>query len=82
MAQSSHPAVLDSRKMSAEEVAAAPRSTRSADELHGYTMTKGALHLPVDREPPKSLVENLIEVRLEEIRGWAPALAPQRHRTR
>lgn len=38
-----------------------------ADELHGYTMTKSALHLPVDRPLPKTLVEKLIAVRLQEI---------------
>jgi uncharacterized protein YdhG (YjbR/CyaY superfamily) len=35
-----------------------------ADELEGYTMTKSALHLPVDRPPPKTLVKKLIAVRL------------------
>jgi uncharacterized protein YdhG (YjbR/CyaY superfamily) len=34
-----------------------------ADELEGYTMTKSALHLPVDRPPPKALVKKLIAVR-------------------
>lgn len=38
------------------------------DELREYTMTKSALHFPVDRPLPKSLVEKLIAVRLEEIR--------------
>ena len=37
-----------------------------ADELHGYTMTKGALRFPVDRPLPKTLVKKLIAVRLEE----------------
>lgn len=37
------------------------------DELREYTMTKSALHFPVDRPLPKSLVEKLIAVRLEEI---------------
>ena len=41
---------------------------RLADELQGYTMTKSALHFPVDRPLPKSLVEKLIAVRLEESR--------------
>ncbi|MGZ6693867.1 MAG: iron chaperone, partial [Solirubrobacteraceae bacterium] len=36
-----------------------------AEELRGYTMTKSALHFPVDRPLPKSLVEKLIAVRLE-----------------
>jgi uncharacterized protein YdhG (YjbR/CyaY superfamily) len=35
-----------------------------ADELDGYTMTKSALHLPVDRPPPKALVKKLIALRL------------------
>jgi uncharacterized protein YdhG (YjbR/CyaY superfamily) len=38
------------------------------DELQGYTMTKSALHFPVDRTLPKPLVERLIAVRLEEAR--------------
>jgi len=38
-----------------------------ADQLTGYTMTKSALHFPIDRPLPKRLVENLIAVRLEEI---------------
>ena len=37
------------------------------DELHGYTMTKSALHFPVDRPLPKSLVKKLIAVRLDQI---------------
>jgi uncharacterized protein YdhG (YjbR/CyaY superfamily) len=35
-----------------------------ADELEGYTMTKSALHFPVDRTLPKALVRKLIAVRL------------------
>jgi uncharacterized protein YdhG (YjbR/CyaY superfamily) len=35
-----------------------------ADELDGYTMTKSALHFPVDRSLPRPLVKKLIEVRL------------------
>src|SRR5689334_9215083 len=42
-----------------------------ADELHGYTMTRSALHFPIDRPPPKPLVEKLIAVRLEEVRRSA-----------
>jgi uncharacterized protein YdhG (YjbR/CyaY superfamily) len=42
---------------------------RLADQLTGYTMTKSALHFPVDRPLPKRLVEDLIAVRLEEIGG-------------
>jgi uncharacterized protein YdhG (YjbR/CyaY superfamily) len=38
-----------------------------ADQLTGYTMTKSALHFAIDQPLPKSLVENLIAVRLEEI---------------
>ena len=38
-----------------------------AGELEGYTMTKSALHFPVDRPLPKTLVKKLIAVRLEEI---------------
>jgi uncharacterized protein YdhG (YjbR/CyaY superfamily) len=39
-----------------------------ADELDGYTMTKSALHFPVDRPLPTTLVQALIEARLAEIR--------------
>jgi len=35
-----------------------------ADDLEGYTMTKSALHFPVDRPLPKTLVKKLIAVRL------------------
>jgi hypothetical protein len=41
------------------------------DELREYTMTKSALHFPVDRPLPKTLVRKLITIRLEEI-GQAP----------
>jgi uncharacterized protein YdhG (YjbR/CyaY superfamily) len=37
-----------------------------ADDLTGYTMTKGSLHFPVDRSLPKSVVKRLIAVRLSE----------------
>jgi uncharacterized protein YdhG (YjbR/CyaY superfamily) len=40
--------------------------TQLADELEGYTMTKSALHFPVDRPLPKTLVKKLINVRLAE----------------
>jgi uncharacterized protein YdhG (YjbR/CyaY superfamily) len=43
-----------------------------ADQLHGYTMTKSALHFRIDRPPPKALIEELITVRLQEIRRNAP----------
>jgi uncharacterized protein YdhG (YjbR/CyaY superfamily) len=37
-----------------------------ADELKGYTMTKSALHFPVDRPLSKQLVEKLLAARLSE----------------
>ena len=37
------------------------------DELAGYTMTKSALHFPVDQPLPKTLVKRLIAVRLGEL---------------
>ena len=37
-----------------------------AGELEGYTMTKSALHFPVDRPLGKGLVKRLIDVRLAE----------------
>jgi uncharacterized protein YdhG (YjbR/CyaY superfamily) len=37
------------------------------DELDGYTMTKSALHFPVDSPLPTSLVKKLIGARLEQI---------------
>ena len=37
------------------------------DELRGYTMTKSALHFPVDSPLTPSLVKKLIAVRLDEI---------------
>ncbi len=39
-----------------------------ADELEGYTMTKGALHFALDEPLPKDLVEKLIAVRLAQDR--------------
>ncbi len=38
-----------------------------SDELDGYTMTKSALHVPVDRPLAKKLVKRLIAVRLAEV---------------
>jgi uncharacterized protein YdhG (YjbR/CyaY superfamily) len=38
-----------------------------ADDLDGYTMTKSALHFPVDRPLSKTLVKRLIRMRLAEI---------------
>jgi uncharacterized protein YdhG (YjbR/CyaY superfamily) len=40
---------------------------RLADELEGYTMTKSALHFPVDRPLAKTAVKRLLEVRLAEV---------------
>jgi uncharacterized protein YdhG (YjbR/CyaY superfamily) len=39
-----------------------------ASELEGYTMTKSALHFPVDRALPKALVRDLIAARRSEAR--------------
>jgi uncharacterized protein YdhG (YjbR/CyaY superfamily) len=39
-----------------------------AGDLEGYSMTKSALHFPVDRPLPKALVEKLIAARLESLR--------------
>lgn len=38
-----------------------------ADELEDFEMTKSSLHFPIDRPPPRSLVEKLIATRLAEI---------------
>jgi uncharacterized protein YdhG (YjbR/CyaY superfamily) len=37
-----------------------------ASELEGFTMTKSALHFPVDRPLPKALVRKLIAARRSE----------------
>ncbi len=37
-----------------------------ADELRGYSMTKSALHFPLDSPLPESLVRKLLEARLGE----------------
>jgi uncharacterized protein YdhG (YjbR/CyaY superfamily) len=37
-----------------------------ADELAGYTMTKGSLHFAVDQPLPKAIVTKLIAERLRE----------------
>jgi uncharacterized protein YdhG (YjbR/CyaY superfamily) len=37
-----------------------------ADDLAGYTMTKSALHFPIDRPLPAALVRKLIEKRIGE----------------
>ena len=39
-----------------------------ADELKGYTMTKSALHFPIDRPLPKTLVRKLIAARRSDSR--------------
>ena len=39
---------------------------RLADDLEGYTMTKSALHFPIDRPLPKTLVKKLIAARLRD----------------
>ena len=39
------------------------------DELREYTMTKSALHFPVDRPLPRKIVKKLIAVRLKELRA-------------
>jgi uncharacterized protein YdhG (YjbR/CyaY superfamily) len=41
--------------------------TQLAHELEGYTMTKSALHFPVDRPLSKTLVKKLIAARLREL---------------
>jgi uncharacterized protein YdhG (YjbR/CyaY superfamily) len=38
-----------------------------ADDLDGYTMTKGSLHFPIDRPLPKALVKKLIAVRVADV---------------
>ncbi len=38
------------------------------EELAGYDKTLSALHFPVDRPLPESLVKKLIDVRLNEVR--------------
>lgn len=37
-----------------------------ADELQGYTMTKSALHFPIDSPLPKPLVKKLIAAQMAE----------------
>lgn len=37
-----------------------------ADELQGYTMTKSALHFPIDSPLPKPLVKKLIAAHMAE----------------
>lgn len=40
-----------------------------ADQLDGYTMTKGSLHFPVDRPMSTALVSKLIALRLADAGG-------------
>lgn len=37
-----------------------------ADDLTGYTMTKGSLHFPHDQPLPRALVQKLIDTRLRQ----------------
>ncbi|HLH99768.1 MAG TPA: DUF1801 domain-containing protein, partial [Acidimicrobiales bacterium] len=39
------------------------------DDLAGYTMSKGALHFPVDQPLPDPLVEKLVRVRIQQAFG-------------
>ena len=39
-----------------------------ADDLVGYTTSKGALHFPVDKPLPKALVKKLITVKRRQLR--------------
>jgi uncharacterized protein YdhG (YjbR/CyaY superfamily) len=39
-----------------------------ADQLTGYTMTKGSLHFPIDHPLPDRLVQQLVAVRLRHMR--------------
>ncbi len=38
------------------------------DELHEYTTTKGAIHIPLDRPIPEALLKRIIDCRLELIK--------------
>ena len=40
-----------------------------AKETEGYTKTKGSLHFPVDEPLPKTLVKQLLDVRMAEAFG-------------
>jgi uncharacterized protein YdhG (YjbR/CyaY superfamily) len=42
---------------------------RLAKETEGYASTKGSLHFPIDKPPPKTLVRKLLSVRMEEAFG-------------
>lgn len=52
--------------------------TELADELQDHTMTKSALHFPVDRPLAKAVVKRLIAVRLAEVRDGPRQLPTQR----
>src|SRR5579871_2948029 len=38
------------------------------DELHEYTTTKGAIHVPLDRPIPEELLKHIVDCRLELIK--------------
>jgi uncharacterized protein YdhG (YjbR/CyaY superfamily) len=38
-----------------------------ADDLAGYTSTKGSLHFPVDKPLPSALVSKLVRIRMREL---------------
>jgi len=40
-----------------------------ADDLAGYTSTKGSLHFPVDKPLPSALVSKLVRIRMRELHG-------------
>jgi uncharacterized protein YdhG (YjbR/CyaY superfamily) len=40
-----------------------------ADDLAGYTSTKGSLHFPVDKPLPSALVSKLVRIRMRELDG-------------
>lgn len=43
--------------------------TELGDDLAGYATTKGSLHFPIDKPPPKALVKTLIAVRLKQVKA-------------
>ena len=50
-----------------------------ADELSEYTMTKSALHFPIDSPLPPALVKKLIDTRLAETRTAPTSEVSPRH---
>jgi len=36
------------------------------DDLKGYSCTKGAIHFPIDKPIPKSLIKKIVKVRMQE----------------